>query len=362
MPKPIITDIDLLDESTDKEHRLTQTFKVQGINLNVESLQVAFTTNVNGLLPGKTIWKEGAVNPYMKGDPTNATIASDISVSRNGKNENVFDVRIAYAPRDEFNAQLTRKKDIKFRYPWEEDAEYNEDGQTVTVDYWGTDERGQPLQYSNGQNVQLQKDLPLVVISITRQRRADDNVPSPALRRAYYQAVNNNTVNITIAGISTAYDPRTLLVSGFPIQLKRFKKIDPITGKVTTIPYFTESITLIGRGNTWATRIPDQGSFYRDGADRKRFINKKTAVVEDTDLLNGQGEQLLKLGEADDSDDYDGSGNREILNPYANQDFTPQGVRIDDNFTNGLSGRMVMLAFLTYEEKNFNDLMLNLRL
>jgi hypothetical protein len=123
---------------------------------------------------------------------------------------------------------------------------------------------------------------------------------------------------------------------------------------------------LIGRENTWATRIPDQGSFYRDTATGtgliKKFINKKTKEREETDLLNGSGQQLLNLGESGGTQDYDADGTRKVNTAWTGNLLTPQGVKIDDTFTNSLGGKMVMLAFLTYEEKNFDALMLNLRL
>lgn len=357
MAKPIITRINLTKETMDEENRLVRTYKVEGTNLNVHNVKTAYTAS------GNRLPQKGEKDPYT--DVGRAALVTKINATQSGKfdasgsSPGVIDVTVTYAPVDEFNASEKEKtfpgasgggSGGSFNYPWDEPTEFNLDGDSIEVDMWGMDEKDQALAYSNGEPVNLTQPMPLSVMTFQRNVKVGDAADSFDLSAAYYQRVNNAPVSITIFNKTYNFGARTLLVAGYPVSLNRYKKIDPLTGVGVSIPYYTENIQLVYRANTWATRIPDQGHQVIDANNKvvsPRNANDKTRVREV--LLNGAGKQLL--------DDTVTGALRDPLNaPATGTTPAPYNVTIDDTATAALNNRMVILAFLTYEEVDFTSL------
>jgi hypothetical protein len=344
--------IDNIENSTDLEGRLTATFKVVATEEeNVETVKTAYVVKTQIRLP-------------QKGDPnelrtkggkemqTRFTVVDDVRVTHRGEDWNTYDVVVTYLPPDEAasndkDTQVTGKQ----IYPWNEPPSYTIEGDSIQIPMYGADYRGQPLQYSNGDSIILETPNPISIISITRNVLVRER-NSPKLSEDFYQRVNNSTE--TIQGVK--YGPRTLLVQSFGVSLERFKDTDPKTGKTTTVEYYTESIVVAARRDTWAARVLDEG--VKAKYTRKNEEGKKEEIMtyrRDNDKLEDNSVQFLNgKGYHIFGDDPDvPAENAETTGK------TPQGVVIDDFYSknSGVMSRTV-LALMPYEEKDFSAMQL----
>jgi len=357
MAKPIINTIEILDERTDLDSRLTRQYKIVGTDLNVENVKTAYTADGTQRLPQK-----GEKNPYQSANK--ATVVSKVTVSQSGTEEGgaaaTFRVTVNYAPQDEASASNRDPENPdNFRFPWDKPAKISISNSTMTVDMWGTDFRGQPLLYSNGEAVNLTKELPLSVISIQRANRLDKATSGLNLNKTFFQRVNLNQVDITVGGQTQSWNPRELLCASVDIEPELFTYNDPVDGRLISIPYATESITLIGNIYTWATRVVDQGNLVRNSSNELVKVTEDGREISGPHMLNGQGYALLEANFT--------AGLRGIRNAWDGLSTTGNGITVDAVATKAAFGsaanaRAVFLAFLTYDEIDFTDLRINERL
>ena len=358
MSKPIITRMNLIDESSDEDNRMSFTYKVEGKFLNVKNVLYAYRENGKQGLP-----QVGDKDPYAD-DPGNASICSSIRVKHNGKYDasgsavGQMTVTVQYLPPDEFSAKR-KKKNItdKFQFPWDEPAKVSKTGDAIEVDMWGTDERDKPLQYSNGEPVNLTQSKPLSVINIAFAKKLNDPTDWWSLTDDLLESVNNAQVTLKIGNNTYTYAARTLLVAAADCNVELFRYADPVTGGNKTVLHFDVNLSLVYKKNTWATRIPDEGHVVVDDDNNVRepeviTTKHKQKLV----FLNGRGQRLLgdTANAATKLIDTD--------NVYGGWTTTPYGSVIDKTATDALAGgtssnaRIVILAFMTYEEKDFTPL------
>ena len=362
MAKPLITEINLLSETTDEESRLVQTYAVLGTDLNVENVKTAFTT------AGKQLPQRGEKNPYQ--DSTRATVVDRVQVTAQGYQEGGasrrFNVTVNYIPQDEASVrQKDQESPDTFRFPWDKPADLNVDNDTVEVDAWGYDARDQPLIQPNGEPVNIKQTLPLTIYTITRANRADITDNGFTLNKDFFQVINDAPVTITYAGQDTTWEGRQLLCASVDINPTIFKYNDPITGQVQSIPYLEETITLIGNKRRWYERVVCRGNYYYDSEGNMRnemFITSADGNIKERHtgpfLLNENGENLLGSTIT--------AGKRNIENPSSGAN-TVNGVEVDDGpmaavFGSVANARLVWMVFQMYEQNSFNRLRLNERM
>lgn len=353
MSTPIIDRIDLLNESTDEYSRLQRNYAVIGRYLNVENVKTTYASN------GTRLPQIGDKNPYM--NVANTTVVKTVKASLTGSEEggttSRFKVDIGYAPQDELNMKDKEKPD-EFRFPWDMPAQISGNIEFYSMDMWGTDKRGQPLKYSNGEAVHLTQDTPVFVFTITRANKLNISGDAITLSKTYSNTVNNAPVSLTISGKTHTFPARTLKCAGVNWYQDLFYSVDPHTGVKKTVPYANETITLMYDPNYWVLRIVDQGHRVKDGTIFKRVTeNNGTTEINEPVPLNGAGQQLLEYGD----DAFDGNL-RSIKNSYGGGTLTPDLVTIDKTITEALGGRLVFLAFQNMDEVNFSGLRLNERL
>lgn len=365
MAKPVITVASILRATCDQDDRITEEWEVQGNNLNVKNVKTARFADGRQGLP-----KEGDPDSY--GDDLNdKSYCSKVNVTHAGKRDASGDtngqmkVSVSYLPVDEFSAKKKKKKknglitDPKF--PWDAPAKIKKTGDAIEVDMWGSDEKGSPLLYSNSEMVNLKKSVPLSVMSITFAKKINDTTADWwNLTDDFLESVNNNAVSLKIANKNYSYAARTLIVAGADVSVEFFEYTDPVTLLQKTTLYFAVDLSIVHKKNTWATRIPDEGHliFEEDGDGTKKVVRPKNLTdkhrVEQV-LLNGKGGRIL-------GDNFVGSLRQVSSTPWGGESETGNGVEIDEVATLKLAGgnaanaRIVMLAFLTHEEKDFGPL------
>lgn len=348
--------IENIENSTDLEGRLNRIYKVVSDGTeNVETVKTAYLQGTQQRLPQK-----GEPNDLRSNGDSEMqrkyTVVSDVRVTHRGEDWNTYTVTVSYLPPDE--AASNDKSEVstgKPDYPWNQPPQYSISGDTVLIPMYGADYRGQPLQYSNRVPVILETPNPISIITITRNvLKSKRN--SPKLSNDFYQRVNDSTETIQ----SVTYGARTLLVQSFDVSLERFKETDPKTGKTKTIEYYTESIVMAARKDTWAARVVDEGVKAKhlpdpnkaEGSENKvRMTYRKDGDgLEDTSvqLLNGAGYHIF----GDDPDTP--------VKEAVTSGTTPQGVVIDDFYSkNSGAASITVLAFMPYDEVSFSSMQLN---
>ncbi len=378
MARAQITEIHLVSQDCDDEGRMTRRYKVKGNKqLNVYTVWEASDDT------GNTLPKKGDPNPLQSEAGVIAggrAVADKFSASQSGTEEgaeNVVNCTIGWVlPTETTLRQGNSNGDVE--HPWDQPASISTSSTTVSVDMWGTDEKGKPLKYSNGQPVNIQKPIALEVITISRARKYNDlyNLDGGAqqdsfgLSKTYTKNLNSNAVTLKVEGRDHSYDAETLLTDSIEVKLERAQVYDPVARETKKIPYFTENIVIYHNIDGWDTVIPDEGHFYLttldDGGPDERTIAKTFANSEDgtfhrePQLLNGKSKRLT-------TDNYDKTTFLKIIDnafdPAATT--TPQGVPIDLEKTAIVAGaadgtvRMVFLKFVIYGTLSYTPLELN---
>lgn len=358
MANPQIQEIRLLEQSGDHEGRLTRQYQVWGPGIDCYTVFTAYDST------GQRLPQEGDPNPLqvLAGDTSNASKADRFSSSQSGSKEGnypVIDVTIEWVRPDEVSEALRQGSEGNFKYPWDQPTDFNITSGEIEEDLYGADGLGNPMVYSNDELINLKRINSLTVFDITRNRktRGDSFDNSIKMSDDFKKKVNNGPVQLIVEGVLNTFATNTLLVESFEVALIRLKTFDPITNDPITIPYFQERIRLIHKKNTWATRVADEGNFemsvLADGTTKvyRRITNSDQEPYNVPQSLNGSGKQLLA--------NTHNNGLRDILTPWANNATTSQGVPIDVDMTQALSGRLVVLALLTYEQADFSGMDLN---
>ena len=329
----------LLDETFDKDGKGSQTWEVMStktgdtIDENPLSVQYAVYPATGERLPGYL-----SPNPYLQGSGRE-TIVTNVAIRRSGKIDNQFKATITYGTPNDVQREDEKEQKDTFQYPWDEPAEYSQEGTTLMEFIYTQDFRGQPFKYSNGENISnLGIPTPITIINITRKRLASSSPSSPSRSESFYRTVNSGAV--TIRGVT--YAARTVLVEAFPIQLEKYIKIDTQTGNRTTIDYYVETVQLAVKKNTWATRVRDEGTYVLiDGETTKyrgKYNDDKSKRSATPFALNGKGEAL-------------GAEAGETISIQAGT--TPSGVTIDSTLSDQYG---VTLAFMMFDEVSFAGL------
>lgn len=361
----LLDPVQLVDETTDKEGRLTQNYKVTCTNVdglpseNIETIANAVYTGSKTPSEYQKYFyklpKEFDPNPYRK-DGIKQTFVSEISVKRSGTDYNTFAVSVKYDTAGALNSRSKDKNLGKYLYAWEEPTEYSESNSVMEEFLYSTDELGQPTVYSNGEMItDLTRKTKIKTISLRRKRRSVGDGTAPVvLANTFFNATNN--ASVTLEGVT--YPIYTLMVGGYDVTLNRFIETDIVTGNSKQIKYYEEDITLIYKANTWATRVKDRGSYYYNvpvaigdnGANKANMTTIKIDAagnsISSDFALNGGGRAYGHSSDPNTTQSmYVGNGGK-----------TPQGVEIDE--ATSLAPYDTTLAFLFHPQLNFELLLL----